>query len=74
MIVPGVYPSEMTQRSMALLDRFSGVEGLEQYFTDARKMPSDKCSAERTGSEEDFAGAILFMASRAGEMTLKWII
>lgn len=64
----------MTQGSMASLDKFSGVEGHEQYFVDARKMPSDKCPAERTGGEEDFTGAILFMASRAGEMAIKWII
>lgn len=29
-------------------------------------MDSEKSPAERTGSEEDFAGAFLFMASRAG--------
>ncbi len=64
----------MTRGTTASLDKFSGVEGHEQYFIDACKMPSDKCPAERTGSEEDLAGAILFMASRAGEMALELII
>lgn len=29
-------------------------------------MPKDRSPAERTGSEEDIAGTVLFMASRAG--------
>ncbi|KAI0192872.1 hypothetical protein EV127DRAFT_25712 [Xylaria flabelliformis] len=65
-IVPGIYPSEMTKDSIASLDKFPGIEGHEQYFTDASVLPADKAPAERSGSEEDFAGAILFLASRAG--------
>ncbi|KAI0456579.1 hypothetical protein F5B21DRAFT_467091 [Xylaria acuta] len=65
-IVPGMYPSEMTEGSMAALDKFPGVEGHEQYFADARVLTADAAPAERSGSEEDFAGAILFLASRAG--------
>ena len=68
MIVPGLYPSEMTQNSIASYNRFSGVEGHEQCFTDARELTADRVPAERSGSEEDFAGAILFLASRAGEI------
>ncbi|TRX97880.1 hypothetical protein FHL15_001090 [Xylaria flabelliformis] len=48
------------------LDKFPGIEGHEQYFTDASVLTADKAPAERSGSEEDFAGAILFLASRAG--------
>ncbi|KAI0166249.1 hypothetical protein GGR57DRAFT_17787 [Xylariaceae sp. FL1272] len=50
-IIPGVYPSELTRRSMAEHPKCPGIERHEEYFTDA---------------EEDFAGAILFLASRAG--------
>jgi NAD(P)-dependent dehydrogenase (short-subunit alcohol dehydrogenase family) len=57
----------MTKGSMASLEKFPGIEGHEQYFTDASIMTADKAPAERSGSEEDFAGAILFLASRAGK-------
>lgn len=40
--------------------------GHPEEFSDAHKMPSDRSPAERTGSEQDIAGTILFMASRAG--------
>ncbi|KAI0017829.1 hypothetical protein F4780DRAFT_570753 [Xylariomycetidae sp. FL0641] len=65
-IVPGLYPSEMTENIVAPLEKFSGVEGHEQYFTDASVVSAESAPAERSGSEEDFAGAILFLASRAG--------
>ncbi|KAI9155645.1 Short-chain dehydrogenase/reductase SAT3 [Paramyrothecium foliicola] len=60
MIVPSIHPSEMTRGSMASYDQFSGIQGHEQHFTDARNMTADKVPAERSGSEEDFAGAILY--------------
>lgn len=66
-IVPGIYPSEMTNGSMTSLAKFPGIEGHEQYFADASVVTSDFAPAERSGSEEDFAGAILFLASRAGK-------
>ncbi|KAI8953830.1 hypothetical protein F4801DRAFT_87745 [Xylaria longipes] len=65
-IVPGFYPSEMTDGVMASFDKFPGIEGYEEYFTGARVLTADQAPAERSGSEEDFAGAILFLASRAG--------
>lgn len=40
--------------------------GHSDEFTDAHKMPPERSPAERTGSEQDIAGTILFMASRAG--------
>lgn len=64
-IAPGLYPSEMTQNSMTKLDKFGGVQGHEA-FVDAHKMAPENSPAERTGSEEDFAGTVLYMASRAG--------
>lgn len=66
MIVPGIYPSEMTKGSMSGLEPFSGIQGHSDYFKDARDMTADKVPAERSGSEEDIAGAIMFLASRAG--------
>ena len=66
LIAPGLYPSEMTETTMGTLDRYSGIKGHEEDFADAHKMPTDRSPAERTGSEQDFAGTILFMASRAG--------
>lgn len=62
LIAPGLYPSEMTTESMKSLDKVDH----EGDFSDAHKMPSDRCPAGRTGSEQDFAGTVLFMASRAG--------
>ncbi|KXL48143.1 hypothetical protein M433DRAFT_149145 [Acidomyces richmondensis BFW] len=65
-IAPGLYPSEMTQSSTSQLAKFEGIAGHEGAFAGARKMPADRCPAERTGSEQDIAGLILFMASQAG--------
>jgi len=65
-IAPGLYPSEMTQDSTSQLDRFGGVAGHEGAFADAHVMPADLCPAERTGSEQDISGLIIFMASQAG--------
>jgi len=65
-VAPGLYPSEMTESSMARLDRHGGVEGHSGAFAGAHIMAPDRSPAERTGSEQDFAGLILFMASQAG--------
>lgn len=56
----------MTQGSTSKLQRFGGVPNHAGAFEDAHVMASDASPAERTGSEEDFAGLILFMASKAG--------
>lgn len=66
LIAPGLYPSEMTTGSMQQLDKFGGVQGHAEDFNDAHQMPTDRSPACRTGSEQDFAGTVLFMASRAG--------
>lgn len=56
----------MTQGHTSNLQKFGGVPNHAEAFGDAHVMGPDKSPAERTGSEEDFAGLILFMASRAG--------
>lgn len=66
LIAPGLYPSEMTEPSISKLDRHGGVEGHEGAHEGAHAMPLDRSPAGRTGSEEDFAGTVLYMASRAG--------
>lgn len=53
----------MTTASVDKLDVHSGSEGA---YEGAKVMEAKNSPAERTGSEEDFAGTILFMASRAG--------
>jgi len=60
-IAPGLYPSEMTERKTSTLEKHEG-----EAFAGAHKMAKEDSPAERTGSEEDFAGTVLFMASRAG--------
>jgi len=55
----------MTAGSVSKLSKFTPREGHED-FSDAHVMPKERSPAERTGSEQDFAGTILFMASRAG--------
>ena len=64
-IAPGLYPSEMTQGKMQQMEPLGGVKG-HDAFSDAYTMEPTESPAERTGSEEDFAATILFMASRAG--------
>ncbi|KAK5135778.1 hypothetical protein LTR08_004604 [Meristemomyces frigidus] len=66
LIAPGLYPSEMTQGSTSSMEQFGGVQGHEGVFADAHVMKAENSPAERTGSEQDFAGVILFMASQAG--------
>jgi len=65
-IAPGLYPSEMTQKTTATLEAFKGVSGHEGAFAGAHVVSTENAPAERTGSEEDFAGTVLYMASRAG--------
>lgn len=65
-IAPGLYPSEMTTTSMKSLNEFGGVPGHDGAFAGAHVMKTENCPAERTGSEQDFAGTVLFMASKAG--------
>lgn len=66
LFIVGLYPSEMTQGSTSKLEKFAGVPNHAEAFSDAHTMTPEASPAERTGSEEDFAGLILFMASRAG--------
>lgn len=60
LIAPGLYPSEMTGARMSELENHVGP------FQGAKAMPKSACPEERTGSEQDFAGTVLFMASLAG--------
>lgn len=62
-VAPGLYPSELTQTATGSLEEYQGVDGA---FKGARRTDLKQSPAERTGSEEDFAGAILFLASKAG--------
>jgi NAD(P)-dependent dehydrogenase (short-subunit alcohol dehydrogenase family) len=65
-VAPGLYPSEMTDGHTSNMAPFAASAEHANSFADARVMPKDRSPAERTGSEEDFAGTILFMASKAG--------
>lgn len=59
-LAPGVYPSEMTARS-----GYMGMSS-EGSMTEPTKVPAEVCPLERTGGEEDMAGAALFLMSRGG--------
>lgn len=48
------------------IDKFDVHSGSEGAYEGAKVMEAKDSPAERTGSEEDFAGTIIFMASRAG--------
>ncbi|KAI0837708.1 hypothetical protein F5Y06DRAFT_270039 [Hypoxylon sp. FL0890] len=65
-VIPDIYPTEMTATFVDRLKVFEGVEGHDGAFEGAYAMSTDKNPSGRTGSEEDFAGTVLFMASRAG--------
>ena len=56
----------MTTSSTSKMEKFGGIKGHEGVFADAHVMAPDRSPAERTGSEQDFAGIVLFMASQAG--------
>lgn len=64
LVAPGLYPSEMTTENMSSLEKRDASAG--GAFEGAYTMPKTASPEERTGSEQDFAGAILFMASQAG--------
>jgi NAD(P)-dependent dehydrogenase (short-subunit alcohol dehydrogenase family) len=53
-LAPGLFPSELADGVIASLTN-------EEGKVDAKVIP-----AERTGTEEDVAGAVLYMAGRAG--------
>lgn len=54
-IAPGLYPSEMTS------DIFAEIDGWEEG-----SMPPEQIPAKRAGREEDMAGVVLFLCSKAG--------
>lgn len=57
-IAPGMYPSEMTEGLPMLKS--------DKPMTEEGALPGEIIPAKRTGTEEDFAGAVLFLMSRAG--------
>ncbi|KAL1844889.1 hypothetical protein VTK73DRAFT_1570 [Phialemonium thermophilum] len=59
-LAPGIYPSEMTAANMAR------DPGRDEPGRDERTMPASVVPEQRMGDEQDLAGAILFLASRAG--------
>jgi NAD(P)-dependent dehydrogenase (short-subunit alcohol dehydrogenase family) len=65
-VAPGFYPSEMTDGMISHMENFAGSAEHDHAFAGAKVMPKDRSPSERTGSEEDFAGTILFMTSKAG--------
>lgn len=68
LITPGLYPSEMTAGGLVKNGKFSRADGSghADAFEGAHILEPDSSPSERTGSEQDFAGVILFMASQAG--------
>ncbi|KAH6657993.1 hypothetical protein BKA67DRAFT_656225 [Truncatella angustata] len=66
LIAPGLYPSEMTEGHTKTMEKLQGVTSHENAYDGAYKMEKKESPSERTGSEEDFAGVVLFLASRAG--------
>jgi len=65
-ISPGLYPSEMTTETTADKEKLTDIKGHEGHFSGAYKIAAEFSPAQRTGSEQDFAGALLFLASPAG--------
>ncbi|KAK5071250.1 hypothetical protein LTR64_007754 [Lithohypha guttulata] len=66
LIAPGLYPSEMTQGHIKNLNPMEQKDDGNGAFEGAHRMTPDQSPAERTGSEQDLAGVILFLASQAG--------
>lgn len=64
-LAPGHYPTEMNSAYMAMFPPYTNSRS-EGAFQGARSLPREMCPAERSGSPEDIAGAVLFLASRAG--------
>ena len=60
-VAPGLYPSEMTEGTTGGLEHLEG-----DAFKGAHVLGTEVSPSGRTGSEEDFAGTILYLASRAG--------
>lgn len=56
-IAPGLYPSEMTERDIKASTKEVREEG---------SLPGTFIPLERMGTEEEFAGAMLFLTSKAG--------
>jgi NAD(P)-dependent dehydrogenase (short-subunit alcohol dehydrogenase family) len=65
-LAPGMFPSEMTSTMTAGSKKFEGIEGHKDAFEGAYVIPKQKSTLERTGSEQEFAGLVLFLASQAG--------
>lgn len=63
LLAPGFFPSAMTE---PLTHSLSAYEDRHGAFTGAFCLPSTRNPSARTGSEDDFAAAILFFASPAG--------
>ncbi|PKS05056.1 hypothetical protein jhhlp_008423 [Lomentospora prolificans] len=57
-ICPGLFPSDM---SAPIVERYSGGAGGEDTV-----MPKEMVPLQRMGDEQDMAGTILYLASRAG--------
>ncbi len=60
-ISPGMFPSEMTEGPLSSAEPVQ-----EPAFPGALKMPKEFTPAGRTGSEREFAGAVLYLVSQAG--------
>jgi len=58
-VAPGLYPSEMTLSHPAMQSR-------DKPITEEGSLPSELVPAQRSGTEDDMAGAILFLMSKAG--------
>lgn len=63
LIAPGMYPTEMTAPILKALPLFGSSD---DAFKGAVMLSKDSTPAERSGSEAEFAGTFLFLASKAG--------
>ncbi|RCI14284.1 hypothetical protein L249_6133 [Ophiocordyceps polyrhachis-furcata BCC 54312] len=57
-LAPGIYPSEMTDDTL--------LKGISSNPRDEGSMPKERIPLQRAGTEEEIAGAALFLASTAG--------